>query len=1182
MLRTTARILSGLMAATSLWGMTSLAQEMYYPPVPTLGGTAPAARIEDGVLPGRAYAPQGGSTELSYAMPGQPGVATGAPMGAPAMENKQGAITALLAGRKALAVSDVKTATAKSAEARSLYSGWTPTTDSPDRLDRTIATYEKLRAERELRGNSDAWKRQFALSVIEQAEAFICWKEYDEAERLIRFAAPYQSLFTTYDGTHPAMVSQKIMEARRAAALTVAAATPAASATSFPGTALAVNPEIPATAAPVAPTTDYPAAGAPTSLATVQSASPLGTQLRSGTMQVAGDLLGELTPLPTVQPTAAVTPSVPAPVLADASAGVVNLSSSGISTAEPSLEMTAARQQAFSDRMRQAVNGRIAQANQVSQSDLQQAEAILNQTLAELSAQTALDSATRNSLISALERSLESVRTIRDVQTPKLTQDQLNQKILAEVAADRDTRANNELELQRLVDRFNELMSQHKFDEAETVAKRAMELYPNSTIAVQIQKQWAMVSMLYRIQEMRDAKDVGWARAMNDVDVASIPHSGNDYRFPDVDTWVKLTNQRLQRDEKSRSMTQVEYEITEKLKYQVQVRFNNEPLQSALATLGNLAGIPIHIDPSGITQEDVDIAKPVSLDTINGIRLEAALNLILEPLRLGYIVKNDVLMITSKQACRSELRMRTYYVADLVMPIQNFAPVNTGLNDAIAQAMQVTRAGMGGMDMGGAGMGNVGSGLSGGMGQPSSNVKINPALMGQMAQAMGGMGGLTQPQNSALGGGLRGQSGGNGMANFDDLIDLIQTTVVPDSWQDGPSGTGNGQVREHPMNLSLVINNTDDVHQKVEELLEQLRKLQDLQVTIEVRFITLNDAFFERIGVDFDFYVNDHVGPKGINGPGRFGEMMQADDSGFDYGPSRNNSAALYREYGHDRSAIVGKSSDGPDAFTGNLDIPFTQGSYNLAVPSFGGYDPSAGIQFGFAILSEIEAHIFVNAATADSKSNVLQAPKVTLYNGQMATVYDQSQSPFVTSVIPVVGDFAAAQMPVIVVLSEGTFLTVQAVVSPDRRFVRLTVVPLFSTIDRVDTFTFDGTSSILAEDSNEGDLLNPTDTTKKASTTNISSSGTTVQLPTYASVSVQTTVSVPDGGTILLGGVKRLRESRQEAGVPILCKIPYISRLFKNVGVGRETESLMMVVTPRIIIPQEEEEAVLGSAEAR
>jgi general secretion pathway protein D len=87
---------------------------------------------------------------------------------------------------------------------------------------------------------------------------------------------------------------------------------------------------------------------------------------------------------------------------------------------------------------------------------------------------------------------------------------------------------------------------------------------------------------------------------------------------------------------------------------------------------------------------------------------------------------------------------------------------------------------------------------------------------------------------------------------------------------------------------------------------------------------------------------------------------------------------------------------------------------------------------------------------------------------------------------------------------------------------------------------------------------------------------GTTVQLPTFAFTSVTTTVSVPDGGTVLLGGIKRLREGRNERGVPILSKMPWVSRLFKNVGIGRDAQSLMMMVTPRIII-QEEEEQNLG-----
>ena len=51
------------------------------------------------------------------------------------------------------------------------------------------------------------------------------------------------------------------------------------------------------------------------------------------------------------------------------------------------------------------------------------------------------------------------------------------------------------------------------------------------------------------------------------------------------------------------------------------------------------------------------------------------------------------------------------------------------------------------------------------------------------------------------------------------------------------------------------------------------------------------------------------------------------------------------------------------------------------------------------------------------------------------------------------------------------------------------------------------------------------------------------------------------------------LSEGRTEYGVPILDKVPYLDRLFKNVGIGRDTSSLMMMVTPRIIIQEEEED---------
>jgi len=221
-----------------------------------------------------------------------------------------------------------------------------------------------------------------------------------------------------------------------------------------------------------------------------------------------------------------------------------------------------------------------------------------------------------------------------------------------------------------------------------------------------------------------------------------------------------------------------------------------------------------------------------------------------------------------------------------------------------------------------------------------------------------------------------------------------------------------------------------------------------------------------------------------------------------------------------------------------------------------------------------------------------------------VATMQDTVSRPFVTSVTPTVGVFAVGFTPNITEINEGVTMTVAAVVSADRRFVRLSVLPIFRTITDIFTFTFvsqpGGTagasgmgpgasgSSGTAGSSGFGGGLSGTGSAGISGTATSGASGTgsslnvgniTVQQPVVESVIVQTTVSVPDGGTVLLGGIKRLREGRNEAGVPILGQIPYISRLFKNTGVGRETESLMLMVTPRIIIQEEEEELLESSA---
>jgi type II secretory pathway component GspD/PulD (secretin) len=92
---------------------------------------------------------------------------------------------------------------------------------------------------------------------------------------------------------------------------------------------------------------------------------------------------------------------------------------------------------------------------------------------------------------------------------------------------------------------------------------------------------------------------------------------------------------------------------------------------------------------------------------------------------------------------------------------------------------------------------------------------------------------------------------------------------------------------------------------------------------------------------------------------------------------------------------------------------------------------------------------------------------------------------------------------------------------------------------------------------------------------------GITVQQPVVSVFNVNTVVSVPDGGTISLGGVNESSYGRVSRGVP-LTGAPYLSRAFNNRAIGREIASSNVSVTAKILIMEELDAQVTAEGQRR
>lgn len=108
-----------------------------------------------------------------------------------------------------------------------------------------------------------------------------------------------------------------------------------------------------------------------------------------------------------------------------------------------------------------------------------------------------------------------------------------------------------------------------------------------------------------------------------------------------------------------------EAKILAALDQNTELEFVDQPLSDVIDFLKERHGIEIQLDHNAMTDEGIGTDAPVTKN-IKGISLESALDLMLGDLKLTYVVRDEVLLITTKEVAEHLLSIKTYPVADLV------------------------------------------------------------------------------------------------------------------------------------------------------------------------------------------------------------------------------------------------------------------------------------------------------------------------------------------------------------------------------------------------------------------------------------------------------------------------------------------------------------------------------------
>jgi len=730
--------------------------------------------------------------------------------------------------------------------------------------------------------------------------------------------------------------------------------------------------------------------------------------------------------------------------------------------------------------------------------------------------------------LARLDDLLTQVRS--DEETARRAAAEVREQTLAQAAAEQEAsrRTERESQIHENLLRIRALQMEHEYEKALEVVEQILFLDPNNP-AAQLLRDSIEDIIVYRAWDRASRRNtLSWAKESTAIqDSLYIPDTFLDY----PNDWPAISHRR------GEPLTYVQSPADQTLLADLENKslpasFSDNTLEDVLDFIRTVTNINMDVNWESLQDIGVEQDTLVTLN-LQPLPAKIVLDRVLEKVspdtfsRANWAVNDGILVVASEEALRKNTFIEIYDIRDLLFQIPNYRDVpRLNLNSVIRQ-----------------GQGGGGSGI-----------------FQQSTQDAGE--GLTAEEL------------------LDQIVTIIQTNVDFDGWQENGGDTG----RIQTLNDNLIITNTARNHRQISSLLRKLREIRSIQISVESRFLTVDQNFFERIGFDLDIVFNamnqqfDNIlGPQinGLNNAGDLeagaaipgllpsdlvGPFFSGDGSGQVQNWVLTNPAGVAN--GDDPIYAIQPTQFVVPAPDGTSVIPAQQNIFGIAETILGGskfandilaVNPALGVAATF--LDDIQVDFLVEATQADRRSVTLTAPRLTFTNGRYANIFVTSQQSFVSDLNPVVSTAAVAFDPDIDVVNEGFTMAVGGVVSSDRRYVtldiKLNVAQVLGFDKRTQSAVAGGTGGSQGGAIAEG----------------------TIDLPIVQVSSISTGATIPDQGTILLGGQRLTTETEVETGVPVLSKIPIINRFFTNRITEKSELTLIILIKPTILIQNEEEE---------
>src|SRR3972149_5870884 len=392
----------------------------------------------------------------------------------------------------------------------------------------------------------------------------------------------------------------------------------------------------------------------------------------------------------------------------------------------------------------------------------------------------------------------------------------------------REAKAAHAEDTSQLIQDAYTAIKQERYDDAAKIADLILTTDSANKEALYIKEKVNGLRHKYITENLKTTQSQEKLKSHEYLKEASIPYQ-DTLRFPAKEQWVDISKRTLPELDKIVEENKIKTEqlrlipnppegpfpkvIEDALNTIISFEFLDTPLRDIVIFVREKSNINMIIDSEAGN-------VPVTLK-LKDVPLRTALKYIL-PKGYEYVIEGDIIHFY-----KQKMEMRVYDVRDMLINLDDKEPLKFDITAAAASQM--------------------------GFSKGAETVKAK------------------DPSERVL-----------------DLIELIVTTVEPSSWSHRASvvgvsatgvqrsinipGQGEGSVIARTGQPGdLVVVNSKYVHKQIEDLLASLRSSQNLQVSIEARFIEVTDKFLEEIGSNISKFFSKNTS---VNTGGGTGEIL--------------------------------------------------------------------------------------------------------------------------------------------------------------------------------------------------------------------------------------------------------------------------------------------------------------------